>query len=334
MRLLQGQTTLENNKTIPELQLTNGSTLHMVLEPVKDIEVTIKLPLMPERKFTYSNNITPLKVLQHLKNEGILFRPTKDYLLLHGEQELPQELPLHFYNVDRVIQIKRTKIGLYIIDEYNDRLYITVNSTTDTILDVKEKITGTWGRTKEYGKLDQMKIYIQNDEAFNLLEDDCLIKKAGAEDNSKLYMIYYGWDSGKSAIKFFIGELTRCGKKVKRLDQTLDIAGGDGAKGRTAVSLALRIQEQYDIPAHGIRILGFDENDQFYTDYSTVPSLRKKHKIPHFKLHDLVSNYNKFIIVLPNASEIATSLIHLHLQKRPSQHVMSYEIIDDSLIDV
>ncbi len=255
MRLLQGQTVLENNKTIPELQLTDGSTLHMVLDPAKDIEVTIKLPSMPERKFIFSNNFTPIQVLQHLQNEEMLLVPAEDHFTLLHDEELPHDMPLHLYNINTAIQIKRAKIGLNIIDEYNHRLYVTIRRT-DTLLDVKNKISGACRQNKMYQSLDQMKIYIQNGAAYNLLQDDCSIKTSGVENNCTLYMIYYDWDSGDSQIKFYVGEFTDWAEREgpKSMQQMVDFVGRESAHGRTALSVALRIQDQHDIPVQSMEI--------------------------------------------------------------------------------
>ncbi len=311
IRLLQGQTVLENNKTIPELQLTDGSTLHMVLEPAKKIEVKIKLPSMAERKFTLSNNFTPSKVLQHLQNEEMLLIPAEDYFLLLGDKELPHDMPLHLYDINTVIQIKRVKIGLNIIDEYNDRLYVTVNRKSDTILDVKKKTSGTSRQNKMYQSPDQIRIYIQNGAAYNLLQDDCSIKTSGVENDCTLYMIYYDWGSRDSQIKFYVGEFTDWGKREgpKYTKQIIDFVGRESAHGRTALSVALRIQDQHDIPVQSMEIYQIYEEQEHFTVKTAsdmwikpVRAEQRTRTIPGIKqclLHSVVPNSKEFVIFRP-----------------------------------
>ncbi len=318
MRLLKGQTVLENNKTIPDLQLTDGSTLHMVLEPAKDIEVTIKLPSMPERKFTFSNNFTPSKLLQHLQNEGLVFRPPEDYYLLLSDKELPNDIPLHSYSMTTAIKIQRVTIGLQIIDEYNEKLYVTVNPKTDTILDVKKRLIGRWGdykNIKVYDKLDQTRIFIAKNKGYHLLKDNCSIKDCGVENEGILYMIYYDWDPAQNtSITFYIGQWNLNGEP-RNTQKTFDFVGRTSVCGRTALSLALRIQDQYDIPAQDIAIYSIHQETVVYREMksdSVYPAKkimgakmsRLISKIKLCQFNNVLSKCDEFVIFFPPGSQI------------------------------
>ncbi len=302
--MLQGQTVLQNDKTLHDLRLTDGTTLHMVLEPAKDTEVTIKLPSFKERKFTFSNNFTPFKVLQRMQNEGLIFRPTEDYFLQLGDKELSNDIPLHLYNINTAIKIQRVTKGLQIIDEYNERLYVTVNPKIDTILDVKRKITGRWGtkKIKVYDKLDQMRIYIEKNEEYHLLNDNCSIQNSGVENDGILYMIYYDWDPAKSNTKFYMGEWTQNGEP-RITQRMLDFVGRESACGRTALSLALRIQEQYEIPAQGIEIYSIHKETAVFRT-GRLRHARTTSKIRQWQFHN-VPQCSEFVIFLPPGSQIA-----------------------------
>ena len=124
----------------------------MLIEPARNLKETIKLPLKGEQNLTFSNNYKVSQMLQTLHDTKMLSKPVRDYYVLQGDVELDLDLPIHVYNIEKgVLQVLPATFGLHIVDERGSKLYITVNTKIDTILDVKKKIATN---SKDRGKVE------------------------------------------------------------------------------------------------------------------------------------------------------------------------------------
>ena len=156
IRLLLGQTLLTDDKTFQQLNLKEGDILHMVLEPARDISFTIKIPTIGERKFSFSNDCRISQILQHLLDKKLLSGPLKEQVLMLRDKQLDMVMPIHVYDIEKhggVLRVLPVSIGLCIVDEYNDEMYVTVNTKLHTILDVKKKIAGNCKTPNSYHAL-------------------------------------------------------------------------------------------------------------------------------------------------------------------------------------
>ena len=260
----------------------------MVLEPARDLKVTFKLPLEGEQNLTFSNNFKVSDMLQALHDKKMLSRPVEDYYIVHGATELDLDMPLHVYNIERgVVQVLPATFGVQIVDEYDDKLYITVNTKTDTILDVKKMIANNCkgknnveytdqhtNKLKAYENVSQMRIYIQNGKAYNLLSDDCTIKNSGAENNTKLYLVYYEWVSMASQ-QFYHSTIQVLEPyetyNRENVGRELEFVG-QNCLGRTVLSVALRLQEQLNVPVQKIQM---HQLSQWYIGENVEPCALK-----------------------------------------------------------
>ncbi len=316
IRLLLGQTLLADDKTIQELRIKEGDALHMVLEPAKDITFSIKIPMMGEKQFSFSNNSRISHVLQHLLDSKLISGQLKEQILMLQDKQLDMDMPLHVYDIEKhggLLRVLPLLIGVCVVDEYNDEMYVTVNTKLHKILDVKNKIAanckmpnsnmfaaykevmqssgqaGTNQANQMYGQPNQqamfglsminlsifskvyenpehMRLYVQQGESYKLLQDDCLIKDSGLEQNSKLHLIYYGWGPGQYAgavqtykyARFTKGRIDPQSLCVRQPEGEITFVGKATA-GHTLLSAALKMQEQLDIPV---------ENIQIYRQYS------------------------------------------------------------------
>ncbi len=273
-----------------DLQLGEDNTLHMVLEPAKNNDVTVILPSLARGQLTFSNDSTCEQVLHKVHENKMISRPIKDYLIKYGDKELDRKLPLHKYNIEKgagVLKIVPYKINLQVIDEYSNKLCVLIDTKSDTALDIKQHIIGNCNfilpsifsgvgaaqMSKEYTNTKRMKLFAQTGKSYNLLEDDCLVKNYGLENNGELYMIYYDWDDNHEYEytdqhgheRYFI-----CAKDKFRLGRYVKLSSfAHGSWGqsksftsknnnsygnRSTLSLALRMQEQFDIPVENIEI--------------------------------------------------------------------------------
>ena len=272
-----------------------------------------------EKQMTFSNSLRVHQVLQQLVDQKLLSGVLKQQTFMLGDKQLEMNMPLHVYNIDKNggrLRILPSSIGVCIIDEYNDGIFLTVNTKLDTILDLKRKIARTskmsdtnfgmvmyqrfmktqtalmhtplWPgsgsttprlehaqpsfhmTTKVYENPEQMRLYIKEGEAYTLLFDDCSIKDSGAENNTKLYLVYNDWGAQHAQQSGVWGE--GYGVNIqdyprfyrnKKLDLQSSTASGDGKEltfvgrcsmGQTLLSAALKIQEQYDIPVESMEI--------------------------------------------------------------------------------
>ena len=230
----------------------------MLLEPAKNVEVTIVPPTKGRQKLTFNNNLKVSEMLQALHEKKILLKPVKDYIAMQGEIELDADLPIHMYNIEKeAVQIRSATFGVHIVDEFNALLYITVNTKTDTVLDVKKLIANipvnhpNNPNVKAYDNVSQMRLYIQNGDTYNLLSDECKMKNSGAQNNTRLYLVYHVWEP--KGVGFY---------RVRQVPQQV-ISRNRAGQGEeldivwekhTVLSLALRLQEQFDIPVQNIQI--------------------------------------------------------------------------------
>ena len=293
IRLFHDQDELENDQTINDLKLGEKSKLQLVIGPAKDVQVTIQLPMIEEKQYKFSNNLKVSEMLQDLRRKGMLWKPLKDYYVMHGDTELDLDMPLHVYNIEEgALQVMPTTFGVHVIDEFNDRLYVTVNAKTDTIADIKKKVARNSKQIQEthwegqdqpycilkhvkvYENVNQMRMYIQNGNVYDLLCDDCTIKESGVTKNKKLHLVYYDWESScetvqaaynlhadrsgyENPVKFYCGNGDpndiAINPPLAQKEFELDFIGRN-CTGRTILSVALRLQEQFDIPMKNIHI--------------------------------------------------------------------------------
>ncbi len=292
----------------------------MLIEPTRDFEVTIKLPMIGDTKYIFSNNLKVSQMVQYLREKGMLSKPLRDYYVMHENTELDLDLPLHVYNIEEgVLPVLSSTFGLHIVDEYSNELYVTVNARTDTILDIKKKVRNNGKQTQEkhsfrdggeytiakhvkvYENINQMRLYKQTGNMYEMLDDDWAIKDCGLENNTKLYLIYYDWDGSfeswtqsplfhyplhlgpqypakfyrsiKDPNKAMAGHLNHDSPIVAPIEgQELELDFvGKQCEGRTVLSVALRLQEQYDVPVRNIKIYNCryklcQLNEVFYLD--------------------------------------------------------------------
>ncbi len=286
-------------KQSDELQLTEKSQLSMVLEPARDIEVTIKLPTSEDNKYKFPNDLKVSQMVQNLREMGMLSKPLKDYYVMHGNTEVDLNLPLHVYDLEKgVIEILSSTLGLHVVDEYNDILYVSVNVKTDTILDVKKMVANNRKQIQEvhisdpsgqssppgytitkyvkvYENVNQMRLYKQNGNVYEMLDNDSNLKECGMQNNGKLYLVYYDWDGSyesrdadftKYHSSFQFGNYNWYKKPAKfyrifgdpdnvRLAKDFELGFiGRICGGRTVLSVTLRLQEQFDVPVRNIKI--------------------------------------------------------------------------------
>ncbi len=274
----------------------------MVLEPARDLKVTFKLPLEGEQNLTFSNNFKVSDMLQALHDKKMLSRPVEDYYIVHGATELDLDMPLHVYNIERgVVQVLPATFGVQIVDEYDDKLYITVNTKTDTILDVKKMIANNYNveytdkntnHLKPYKNVSQMRIYIQNGRAYDLLSDECTIKNSGAENNTKLYLVYYDWVFSASHQFYHYTQVPEPQKvyKPENVERELEFVG-QNCIGRTVLSVALRLQEQLNVPVQKIQMY------KLYRSYSSELKSNVWTYVEPYELKDRCdSSYNVIFV--------------------------------------
>ncbi len=320
----------------------------MVLEPAKNISFAIRIPMRGEKRFSFSNNARVFQVLQHLLDNKLVSGTLKEQILMLQDIQLDMDMPLHVYDIEKhggVLRVLPVSIGLCVIDEYNDEMYVTVNTKLHTILDVKKKISGNCKMPnsnfmlatsevamntklmalethqerianqinphrqqqsqatpplnptdflptinvpifpKVYENPEHMRLYVQQDGGYKLLQNDCPIKDSGVGQNSMLYLIYYGWGPGQYSggvqnlrargvmrtvgsscyqrgaadpsnnyARFTKGSVNYHNQYHQVQEEGEIKFVGKATVGQTLFSAALKMQEQLDIPVENIQI--------------------------------------------------------------------------------
>ena len=97
VRVIKGQRVLTDGSTLEEQGITDGSTLNIVLEPEKEIDLHTSLGSW---QFTYkvNNSVRVCDLKLSLTDGGFVGLAHHDFQLLisgNGNDEIPDDIPLH-----------------------------------------------------------------------------------------------------------------------------------------------------------------------------------------------------------------------------------------------
>ena len=230
VRLLQGQTILEDDRKLSQYLLPEGATISAILEPDVDINIEVSTGHQTH-KMTVSNSrsVMALKVqICGIMRCGVA--PDKLEVML-GDVSLENPIPLHFYGIkdDSTLEVLKPYVGITIENNHGTEIFwrldrkdtikeaktklATIHSSAPMKLYLYQKCRSDFGKTlkmesngasftemtgfQEGGvSVEGMRLYlVKEDGNFNELDDDKTVEKQRITDDNKLYLLSYRWSN-------------------------------------------------------------------------------------------------------------------------------------------
>ena len=148
VRLLQGQTVLDDDRKLCEYSIPEGATISALFEPDVDINIDVKTGHQ-RQKFTVSNATSVMAFKAQIS--GVMscgVAPGRLEVRL-GDTTLEDLMPLHFYGVRNgsILSILKSYVSVTIENNYGSNLFWRLNRK-DTIKQVKVKLAQSSSQMK------------------------------------------------------------------------------------------------------------------------------------------------------------------------------------------
>ena len=281
VRLLHGQTVLEDERKLSEYSLPEGTTISALLQPDVDINIEVSTGVQTQR-LTVSNatSTMALKVeICGVMRCGVV--PERLELRL-GDVTLENPMPLHFYGLQDGSQVKVIKpfISVIIRNGKMGAIYWRLYQK-ETIREVKVKLAASLSALKfelcyntyksdsnNFNEIrgindpcvaDELRLYkVSKGDIYEELDDDETIENLKLKDDDQLYSLTYQWSPGK--FQAIIDTTRRNVHGVQQEDTVLDIK--------------LRAQDQTGHPVSKLQ-LPYRDDAQFFVlhPYQTCVSI-------------------------------------------------------------
>ena len=282
MRLLQGQTILEDDRKLCEYSLTEGTTISALFEP--DIDINIEVTMGHKMQSIMMSNAMSVKELKaHISviMTSVNASPRLDVRL--GEVTLQDWMPHHFSGITdgSQIQVLKPYVGVTILNNHGTELFWRLERK-DSIKEVKAKLTTAqssapmtfylcYGITGKANKIDEiqgyqhgglsaegMRLYlITEGRYFNELADDETVEHYKIKDGYNLYLLSYRWTY-------------KCNVRVTKVDAPLPGVEQED----TCLGIKVKVQDQLGIPANLLMLLCVENNNYRVGNYFS-PKVRE-----------------------------------------------------------
>ena len=233
VRLLQGQTVLEDNRKLCEYSLPEGATISALFEPDADINIEVSTGHRTQ-KFTVSNATSVMSFKTQICDAFKHAVQLKTMKLRWKDQMVDQNLPLHFCWITdgSKLEVIRPYIWVRIENNNGNKIYWRLYKK-DTIREIKVKLASAKSASSIDGKRkfpfssspqfecnnfiegrgeisnevnidgvsEEGTLYmITEDRHFNELDDDETVENCKIKDGDNLYLLTYRWTQDKGDI--------------------------------------------------------------------------------------------------------------------------------------
>ena len=270
VRLLQGQTVLEDDRKLSQYSLPEGATISALFEP--DVDINIEVSTGPQsHKFSVSNS-TSVMALKFQIGDLMIFGVAPERLEIRlGDIVLDDPMPLHFYEIKNgsTLNIFKPYVSVTIENNQGATLFWRL-SRNDTIREVKAKLaTAKWksktrfhfyntstntrkGYKSNQSEFDEiravddgeisvegMRLYlISENKGFKELDDDKITESYKIKDGDNLYVLSYRWGFNTCTVT-----MTTNRKKIQGVEDE-----------DTCLAIKLRVQDQFGFPVSNIKL--------------------------------------------------------------------------------
>ena len=286
VRTIKGQEVLPDGSTLDEHGIIDGSTVNIVIEPDKEINLKIKLgPKEFTHKVLNSMRVRELKQ-QLIDGDVVGFKPNAFTLNIFADDKdgvaanfplLDESLPLHLYGVgdNTTIRIIGGRVQIILVTSRGQR-WLKSFPKNITISQMKQRIrlVDRFFSAEDKDLLDDVWLFVQRGKSFQRIDDDYGEAPIGSvlSDNDVIYLVEDRFFNDDAIDVFPVyykrKEIARVGWKI-----TTE-TGGRYTRYHidTALSLKLRIQELLGFPVSSIDVklheasLGNDQIMRHYVD--------------------------------------------------------------------
>ena len=283
VRLLQGQTILEDDRKLCEYSLPEGAIISALFEP--DVDIDIRISMGEEVWHLKVSNATSIMALKVQVCGAINCGTAPEKLEARLEDVILEDaMPLHFYNIveGSLLMFLKPYVGVRIENNHGTVVFWRINRK-DTIKKIKAKLAtvkssdasaekkfsfsqnGTQfngyvsgGHQVDDGmSIDGMRLYLVAGGKFRELDDDDTIQDCKIKDNGKLYLLIYRWTKECSV------EALKTGRKLWGVEEA-----------DTCLGIKVKFQDQLGIPVATLKL--FYEQEQSFGPWFVSRRGKKK----------------------------------------------------------
>ena len=258
VRILKGQEILPDDNSVAQYNISDGDTLNIIIEPVKEITITIKpgnsaLSDVSNYKYVVKNSISAQEVKNSLATEKDMVIPENEFDLVHDgdEQLVPLDdstLPLHFYGLKdgSEILIEKHIISRFIENQKGAVVHMKL-SVNATVADLRKRL------------MKQISRHVDNITLFTYLEETDSFKTLTNDDetlgsNEIFYVVENAYTKMLNNIFFSNSEDVLM---LGDIHSPRTIVGTEIDD--TVLSVKLRGQEQLNVPVNRIEVNLLDD---------------------------------------------------------------------------
>ena len=258
VRILKGQEILPDDNSVAQYNISDGDTLNIIIEPVKEITITIKpgnsaLSDVSNYKYVVKNSISAQEVKKSLATEKDMVIPENEFDLVHDgdEQLVPLDdsiLPLHFYGLKdgSEILIEKHIISRFIENQKGAVVHMKL-SVNATVADLRKRL------------MKQISRHVDNITLFTYLEETDSFKTLTNDDetlgsNEIFYVVENAYTKMLNNIFFSNSEDVLM---LGDIHNPRTIVGTEIDD--TVLSVKLRGQEQLNVPVNRIEVNLLDD---------------------------------------------------------------------------
>ena len=282
VRVIKGQEVLPDGSTLDEHGIIDGSTVNIVIEPEKEINLQIKLG---PKEFTHkvSSSLRVRELKQQLIDGGTVGFTNFSLIISSSENaeitdDVPLEdesLPLHLCGVgdNSVLRMIGDNVRVHLVTQRGHHWFkqfprnMTIGQMKKAIRSVDHFFT--IDRNYKYATqndptlLTDILLFREHGESYRKMDDDEEPIGAKLADNDVVYFIEERFFSREEMIMVYY-----MGEEIGSVGWSKQNAAGSG-QNETVLSLKLRVQDQLGFPVSCVDVkddVGSMENNEYIED--------------------------------------------------------------------
>ena len=289
VRAIKGQDVLPDGSTLDENGIIDGSTINIVIEPEKEINLRIKLgPKEFAHKVMNSVRLRELKeqlidgdIVGFSINEfqlSILIIPADDKNgIVANVLLLDESLPLHLYGVgnNSVLRIIADNIRIHLVTQRGHHWFkqfprsMTIEQMKKAIRSVDHFFTTDpfYATYNDTTLLTDILLFREDGESYRKMDDDEMPIGVKLSDNDVVHFIEERFFNKREMITVFYNN-----KEIGSIGWSMQNAS-DSCENETVLSLKLRLQDQLGLPVSCVDVKcdrESMENDDYIEDTDEI----------------------------------------------------------------
>ena len=263
VRLLQGQTVLEDNMKLSEYSIPEGAIISALFEPDADINIEVSMDYQIQH-LTVSNNSSIMGLKEQMRSIVNCDVVPKKLEIRLGDVTLEDQMPLHFHEImnGSKLNVIKPYVNVTIMNNKGTEIFWRLNRK-DTIKEVKVKLAAVQNSsgsmrsfsflqhgTRSNGQIsggyfpdsginaEGSRLYfIAEGQNFRELDDDETVENYKIKDDDRLFLLSYRWTTNHEVV------LTQSGRNIQGVES-----------GDTGLGIKLKAQDQLGTPVNTLKL--------------------------------------------------------------------------------